>query len=320
MTTTTALRRAINDWELPHARFNLIRSELAGQIDDTLNGGFAPFLECVVGPSRVGKSMLIDSLSRDYPTQLHEGTRCVPVLVVELPPYASPKQLPLSVLKALKAPIPTTVRSGFQLVERMSSQLRLAKTRVILFEEANHIVDSGSRIQARAAGDWFKHLLDELQISIVLSGIPKLELLFESNEQLRLRGSEIARFYPYSWMIPEEQRQFAACVKAYTRKFEEHGVRFDVGLSSLVQNCFLLSGGLVGVLSKFMCRLAYGLNGSNASTVTFEMCADTASKIGRAGQVDHPAFQEHEVPPIRLNAVYTSVLKEGGMRPRKSPK
>jgi len=319
MTTMTGLRRGINDWELPHARFDHLRSALACQIEDTLHGGFPPFLECVVGPSRVGKSMLIESLARDYPPQLHDGVRHVPVLVVKMPPYASPKQLPLSVLKALKAPIPTAVRSNFQLVERMSSQLRLAKTRVILFEEANHIVDSGSRIQARAAGDWFKQLMDEFQVSVVLSGIPKLERLFESNEQLRLRGAAIARFYPYSWMILPEQRQFAACVKAYTRKFDEYGVSFDVDLSSLVQNCFLVSGGLVGVLSKFMCRLAYDLKSSDASTVTFEMCGQAASEIESAGEVDHPAFREQEVPQIRLNAVYTSVLTEAGMRPRKSP-
>lgn len=317
MTTIAGLRRGINDWELPHARFDQLRAALADQIDDSMDGGLPPFLECVVGPSRVGKTMLINSLARDYPADAQDGARRIPVLVVPIPTPASPKQLPLSVLKALKAPIPTTVRSGFQLVERMSSQLKLAKTRVILFEEGNHIVDVGSKVRAREAGDWFKQLLDELQISIVLFGIPKLERLFDSNEQLRLRGA-ITRFYPYSWMIPEEQRQFAACVKAYIRKFEEYGVRFDVGLAPLVQNCFLVSGGLVGVLSKFMSRLAYVLKNGNASVVTFELCRKAASEIESAGEVDHPAFREQDVPPIRLNAVYTSVLNEAVMRPRKS--
>ncbi len=45
---------------------------------------------------------------------------------------------------------------------RMIDQLRLAKTRVLIFEEASHLVEPGARGPPRAAGDWFKSVADEL--------------------------------------------------------------------------------------------------------------------------------------------------------------
>lgn len=317
MSQTLSLRRAIQERELPHAFFDEQMEALQMRVSDTLAGS-PPSMDMLIGPSRVGKSMLINSLARQFPESTADGLRHVPVLVVRVPTPATPKELPRSVLRALGAPVPTSVTSTALMYERMSKQLRLARTRVILFEEANHIVDVGSKLPSRAAGDWFKQLMDELGISLVLFGIPHLERLLQSNEQLRYRCGAVMRFNPYAWSVPAERRHFAACVRAYVRMFEQSGVAVDVEFEPLVRNCYQLSGGLIGVMAAFMARLAFDLKkGDPGQPVTFEACARSASRIEVAGGLERPAFVEHNIPDIKLHQTHTFVLDEARVRYRK---
>lgn len=316
MSQATALRKAIQERELPHAFFEEHLEALQLRIEDAIVG-YPPSFDTVLGPSRVGKTMLISSLARAHPEQVRDGVRQVPVLVVPVPTPATPKQLPRSVLKALGAPIPTSMASNALMFERMERQLKLAGTRVILFEEASHIVDVGTRLPPRAAGDWFKQLMDQLNVSVVLFGVPRLERLLESNEQLRYRAGAVIRFNPYAWAVPAEQRHFAVCIRTYVRIFEQSGSRFTFEFESLVRNTYLLSGGLIGVVSKFMSRLAYDLKSRDNRDIAFEDCAFSASRIEAAGDSDHPAFVELGVPPIKLQAAHAFVLNEAGVRFRK---
>lgn len=316
MSQAIALRKAIQERELPHAFFEEHLQTLQLRIRDVLDG-FPPSFDVVVGPSRVGKTMLIQSLARDFPEVVNNGIRHVPVLVVPVPTPATPKQLPRSVLKALGAPIPTSVAGTALMFERMARQLKLAGTRVILFEEASHIVDVGTKLPPRAAGDWFKQLMDQLNISVVLFGVPRLERLLDSNEQLRYRSGAVMRFNPYEWAKPAEQRHFAACIRTYVKIFERAGCHFAFDFEALVCNSYLLSGGLIGVVAKFMLRLAYDLKDRDDRDISFEDCAVSASRIEAVCDSDHPAFVEMLVPPIRLQCAHTLVLNEAGVRHRK---
>lgn len=317
MSQATALRKAIQERELPHAFFEEHLEALQLRICDALEG-YPPSIDTVIGPSRVGKSVLIHSLARQFPETVRDGVRHVPVLVVPVPTPATPKQLPRSVLKALGAPLPTSVAGTALMFERMARQLRLADTRVILFDEASHIVDVGTRLPPRAAGDWFKQLMDQLNISVVLFGVPRLERLLESNEQLRYRAGAVMRFNPYSWGATAEQRQFAACIRTYVKIFEQLGSHFTFEFEALVRNTYLLSGGLIGVVAKFMSRLAYDLKSREDRDISFEDCAVSAARIEAAGDINHPAFQEKDVASVKLLAAHTFVLNEAGVRYRRT--
>ncbi|MET3109558.1 putative ribosome biogenesis GTPase RsgA [Oxalobacteraceae bacterium GrIS 1.18] len=66
MNSAKELRRLIESCELQHPMFKEQFEFLSQRIEDAL-GGFSSRIEWVVGPSRVGKSMLINALSRKYP-------------------------------------------------------------------------------------------------------------------------------------------------------------------------------------------------------------------------------------------------------------
>jgi hypothetical protein len=316
MTPAKELRRRIEDCELQHASFDELYVYLKRRIDDALEG-FTSRIEWVVGPSRVGKTMLSKALARNYPERKQDGRRCVPVLHVFIPSNISPVLLPTKVLSALGMPLPAKGLTTGAMDDRMYDQLRLAGTMVILFEEASHLVEIGARVPPRAAGDWFKTLSDNLNITLVLTGVPRLERLFESNEQLRLRASARREFRPYDSRSAQEQRAFAACVRTYADLFEEAGWALDVPLNALVPQCYLLSGGLIGIVSRFMQELASQVAYEGPRALTWDDCVVAASAIEAAGHPDFPAFAKAEVAAVEMTAAHAYVLETSGMALRR---
>jgi len=134
LTPAQKLLVAIETCELPHPHFMKHFQPLKQRIENAL-AGRASRIERIFGPSRVGKTMLIDSLKRDFPETKVDGRRHVPVLVVPTPTPATTLELPKSVVTALKLPVPRSITPG-AMNTRMFEQLKLVGTRVVLFEEA----------------------------------------------------------------------------------------------------------------------------------------------------------------------------------------
>ena len=311
MSNPTPLRDVIETCELPHPAFVEHEKALVRRIDDALNGR-PPVSEWVVGPSRVGKSMLINALARRYPETTVNGVRRLPLLVVTVPSPVSPKEMPKSVIEALGM---ATARASntADLFGRMSRLLILAQTKVILFEEASHIVDVGTKMPTRAAGDWFKQVIDRAGMSVFNFGVPRLEKLYASNEQLRLRSKARREFRPYDFMVPAQRAAFAACVKTYSDMFAGAGWPIAVPFEVLVHHCYLLSGGLVGVLSMFMQQLAFDTEKHSPRALTFADCASSALKIERAGHPQCPPFVRELVGAVELNQAHVFVLEDSGL-------
>lgn len=308
------VRRALEKCEIGHTEYASHLHELRRRVDDALDGGVAT-IQSVVGPSRVGKSMLITALLRAYPETLIDGCRTVSVLAFRLPTPVTPKEMPGAVLDALGS---SGVRTGgvAGLFGRMAKQLRLAGTRVLLAEEASHTVDKGALVQARAAADWFKDVLD-LDITIILFGLPKLRKLYESNEQFRLRGRKPREFRPYDCRRPEEWKQFASCVKTFAGMFTRADWPIRVPFDALVKHCYLLSGGLVGVTNVFFQQLAYELEYGSPREVTFADCAKVMASLEPAGSPRFPAFAREEVTPQELAAAHAYVLETSELSVRR---
>lgn len=313
MTPAKQLRIAIESCELPHPSYLEHLKPLRRRIEDAMEG--APSrIERVTGPSRVGKSMLINSLQRAYPESKQGGRRQVPVLVVPVPTGVSPLLLPAVVLNALGLPVPNNIQAG-GLGLRLKDQLKLAGTRVVIFEEASHLVELGAKVPPRAAGDWFKVRADENNLTLFLFGVPRLERLFEHNEQLRLRSSAERRFLPYDSRVADDMQAFHACVATYANMFREAGYPLDLPAAALTYQCYLLSGGLVGVLSRFMQELASHIADEAPRVLTFTDCQTAVKGIEVAGSRQFPAFAHPEliqarVAPAALHQAFVQVMHD----------
>lgn len=315
-TPAKKLRIAIETCELPHPLFLEHFKPLRLRIEDAMDGA-ASRIERVVGPSRVGKSMLINALRRTFPETKVDGRRRVPVLVVPVPTPVSPLLLPSSVLTALGLPVQRSITSG-AMGTRMLDQLKLAGTRVVIFEEASHLVEPGARVPPRAAGDWFKTLSDSLNLTLFLFGVPRLERLFEHNEQLRMRTSASRRLLPYDSRIPENMQAFHSCVATYAKLFRESGYPIDLPAHVLTYQSYLLSGGLIGVLSRFMQEMASQMAYEMPRTLSFNDCQAAAGAIEAAGSRHFPAFKSLEVlqgdvAPAALHQAFVQVMTDNDL-------
>jgi hypothetical protein len=316
-TAANELRRRVESCEMQHPEFAGLHAAFKRRIDDTLEG-FSPRIEWLVGPSRVGKTMLAKSLARLYPATRTNGRRNVPVLRVALPPHISPKLLPISVLDALGVSLPPRGVASGVMVNRMADQLRLAGTRVLIIEEASHLVEPGSKVLPRAAGDWFKAIHDELNLTLFLFGIPMLKRLFEANEQLRLRSAACKEFRPYRWQAEDERRAFATCVLTYAKLFEEAGWPIDMTREQLIGHCYLLSGGLLGIVAKFMEELAAFVRDIPPRPLLLSECKAVVDTVEKAGHPKHPPFGDEKFTPIELDQAHGYVLEMNGMGSRRS--
>lgn len=301
MTPAQQLRRDIETCELPHPMFMQHLSALKCRIDDAL-AGFAPKIVRVPGPSGVGKSSLIATLSRDYPETRIDGRRHVPVLVVEVPQSATAKLLPKSVLRALGIQVPASMTAG-AMSDLMVTQLRLAGTRVVIFDEISHLVDEGSRVPPRAASDWLKTLSDTLDMTLILFGIPRLERLFSANEQLRRRACPARVFLPYEASDAQEMAAYISCVTNYARLFAAAGYPIDVRPRVLTQQCYLLTGGLIGVLADFMRELARLMANQAPRAITYADCQRAVQEVSHAGSPHQLPFLDSGIEDVGVEAI-----------------
>jgi hypothetical protein len=307
--------RTLEVGEISHAEYAGHLSAMTRRIDDTLDGG-APAIEAVLGPSRAGKTMLINALGRAYPKTESDGCRQVQVLPFVFPTPVTPKEMPIAILDALGAPVGPRGGGAVELFKRMVSQLRLAGVRVLLGEEVSHSVDSGTRVQNRAAADWLKQLMDR-DFTLILFGLPKLRSLYESNEQFRLRASKPREFRPYDCRNKEEMNEYAKCVRSFAGSFRRAGWQIDIPSDDLVLHCYLLSGGLVGVTSKFMQRLAYEFQFETVPrALTFADCRRALASFEPAGSPLYPAFTREDVTPQELAAAHACVLEFSELLPK----
>lgn len=311
MTPAQQLRRDIETCELPHLMFVEHTRALKQCIDDAL-AGFAPKVTRVPGPSGVGKSSLIATLARAYPQTRVNGRLHAPVLVVEVPQSTSPKQLPICVLQTLGLQVPARMSAG-EMFDLMLKQLKLAGTRVVIFDEISHLVDEGARVPPRAASDWLKSLVDKANVTLIVFGIPRLERLFSANEQLRRRSRPARMFLPYDASDATQMNAYIACVTNYARMFAAAGYPISVPPRVLIQQSYLLTGGLIGVLSDFMRELASRVASSAPRTLTYADCQMVLEDVSHAGSPHQLAFQgsgdeDTDVPLAALKQAYVHVL------------
>lgn len=174
------------------------------------------------GPTRVGKSEVIQTLLSLYPHSVLDGVKQMPIIRVGSTGVPTRRSLPVKLLEALGSR-----RYGHASSEALTSRacdlLKIVNTRVIVFEEMQHIVEQGSRTSAREAADWLKVLAEEMNVTLILTGTPVARGMLASNEQLRDRAEAVHLFQPYNWNDTGEQLQFRNALLSMTEALAEEG-------------------------------------------------------------------------------------------------
>lgn len=306
MKLSTEVRKSLEVLMIEHTFYASALSNLYVRVEDTLDG-MLPCFEMLIGPSRCGKTEILRAIARSYPETSSQGRRQVPVLIVYVTSGTTPKDLPTAVIQALGIPVPRGSIRAAELNNLMIRQLQLAGVRVILFDEASHLVDIGTRIPARAASDWFKDLVANLKdVGIVLSGLPRLKRLLESNEQLRNRARKPIPLMPYRWDNAEQRKSFAGCVIAFLEIFKKHGCKLEMPVNHFVRHCYAASAGHIGLLANFYLVLAEHID--NSILISLEICALASAKLNLPGSGAIQPFLTETLEDMDLLQILVSEL------------
>jgi len=142
----------------------------------------------VLGEAGTGKTSLCRWIMSKYPRIRGSEVDHIPLLFVRIPPLVNLGGVIDEFLRALG-----TFWSMRDNVTTKTAQIvllcRKCGVRFVVLDEAQHFQDRGDAKSQYLVADWFKHLIDELAIPIVMMGVPRLEELLEGNEQLRRRFS-----------------------------------------------------------------------------------------------------------------------------------
>ena len=274
--------------------------------------GFNPCFEVLLSPSRCGKTEVLEAIAREYPVTKIDGIRNTPVLIVYVPSGGGTRALDEAVIRALGVHPPKNVAGENGLKEFMFTQLKNANVRVILFDEASHLVEKGARIVSAAASDWFKVLHTKaVNIGVVMSGIPRLQRLIDANVQLRNRVSKPIVLPPYRYDDPEHRKAFTNCVAAFVAEFEERGCTLKVNFNDMVRHCYAASAGHVGLLADFFCALAQTVTAP--CDITFELCEKASRTRNLPGNGNVQPFHDIKINDLQLMEVLSSELDQYGL-------
>ncbi len=140
------------------------------------------------GESGTGKTSLCEWIAATHPVIRHEERDQISVLIVRVPPAVSLGGIAEAFLGALGSF--WSQRSNVTAKTTQITHLcRQCGVELILLDEAQHLKDRGDAKSQYLIADWIKYLLDELAVPTVMLGLPRLEELLQTNEQLRRRFS-----------------------------------------------------------------------------------------------------------------------------------
>lgn len=183
----------------------------------------------IFGDSGAGKSTLAEHYEARFPRYRNEdGQMMVEVLRVVVPSTPTLRSTVSRVLQALGDPAYNVGRNTSDLTHRLATNLERCATKVILFDELNHLVDNANANVAGQVADWIKAFFYARKISIILLGLPHSDKILHRNKQLKERYGRNIVLEPLVWGSRPSDNVFGR----FLREFDLRQPYPEFGLAS----------------------------------------------------------------------------------------
>ena len=166
----------------------------------------------VVGPTGTGKTTLMDMLVKEFPPVEQADRKRIPVLAINIPALPTIKNLAEEILVQLGDPI-FYRGSAIDKTIRILHLIKACEIKLILFDEMQHFVDRGHKRAPAEVADWLKTLIDKAQVSTVIMGLERTQIIFDANEQLRRRFCRRIDLKPFDLECPTSRSHFLGVIK-----------------------------------------------------------------------------------------------------------
>lgn len=221
------------------------------RVHQMARAGNAPRHIMVLGPSGAGKSSVMEEYVRHFPAVEEPEQKRIPVLRVEVKSSPTVRSVAEDILKAMGVPMAYrgTVNEK---TDRVISSVRKFQVELLMLDEVQHLLGATKRsFGSNDETEWLKTLLNQINIPVVLSGLPYAEAMLGINEQLRRRVEGVCQMLPFSVDDDDAASEFAGVVNWFDA--EIHGGK-AIGLcqGDMLHRLFYASNGLIGYLSKLL--------------------------------------------------------------------
>jgi hypothetical protein len=200
----------------------------------------------ITGMTGIGKTTLTKIFLNSHPKIPTSNDDKIPVLYARAPTPASIKNIASSLLDAIGDPCSdkgTTV----SITKRLKSYIHKCEVKMLILDEAQHL--SGTETKLYQAADWFKALMEDTNIPMVVIGLPDSIGILETNSQLNRRFSHRCTLSPFDWK--DDQNDFRSLLYTIDFKlpFPENS---NLAIADMPDRIFYASDGVVGNIIKLL--------------------------------------------------------------------
>lgn len=234
---------------IPHPGYQAVEQQL-DVLYRTMEVSVDPMCLAITGDSRAGKSRALEMFELAHkPYRSPEGLK-VPVLRVRVPSKPTAKLLAQTFLYKLRDPLYAKGSEGV-LTCRLMKLIPEVGTRVIVLDEFQHFVDKATAGVQEYVTDWLKVFVDELNLGLVVAGLPNCMAVIYQNKQLRGRFFAPAEIKRFNWNDEDSRLDFIDVLAALQRALEPLSMP-DLCSDDMAFRMYLACGGLMGFLMKIM--------------------------------------------------------------------
>ncbi|MDU0203997.1 TniB family NTP-binding protein [Paenibacillus sp. MAH-36] len=153
---------------------------------------------CIFGESGTGKTTVLELYRDKFPRREESQGSIIPVLIVELPSSATPKDVASKILFELGDPYFDKGTEKTMKV-RIVDFIQNCGVQLVILDEFNHLIDSDTKRVLQKVADWIKGLANSVNVPIILSGVPSAEKIFRYNIQLDTRFTNRLRLQQFKF-------------------------------------------------------------------------------------------------------------------------
>jgi len=204
------LIQQVNQIRIRYPLFNTILAEMQRCFDESVDYP-EPLCMLITGEAGVGKSTLLTTFhAANMPFASGDRTE-TPVLLASVPLPATIAGLFTSLLSSLQAPFPDRGNIEYKR-RRLIELLERCRTRLVILDEFQHLVERGTRQRIEAVADAIKSLINATRIPFVLTGVPGAQAVLEFSPQLAGRFPLRVEIPVFNWLQrPEDFKRLLAC-------------------------------------------------------------------------------------------------------------
>ncbi|WP_159879070.1 TniB family NTP-binding protein [Aquitalea denitrificans] len=205
----------------------------------------------ILGPSGAGKSSVLEEYVRYFPVIEETEFRRIPVLRVEIKSSPTVRSVAEDILKTMG--IPMAYRGTVnEKTDRVISSLQKLKVELLMLDEVQHLLGSSKRsFGSNNETEWLKTLLNQIEIPVVLAGLPYAQALLSTNEQLRRRLDGVCNLTPFSVEDEDTAADFAGVISWFDSEVHD-GQPIGLHEGDMLYRLFYATNGLIGYLSKLL--------------------------------------------------------------------